>query len=94
MDPISLILSAVLFYLFVPGVVGYFPSGSGKGTVLLTHAVLFALTVSAVMGYYWTNVRQYIESMSNWGDKCPNGFIEKIGKAGKVECLPVGHRTY
>jgi hypothetical protein len=94
MDFVSLVLSAALFYAFVPGVIGYFPRGEGKATVLLVHAILFALTVSVVMGFYWGKMRQYIERMSNWGDKCPNGFIEKLGKAGKVDCVPVGHRTY
>jgi hypothetical protein len=94
MDLVSFVLSAALFYFFVPGVVGTFPSGSGKGTVLLTHAILFAFAVSVVMGYYWRYVKHYIERMSNWGDKCPNGFVEKLGKSGKVDCVPVGHRTY
>jgi hypothetical protein len=94
MDLGSFVLSVVLFYLFVPGVIGHFPEKAGKGMVILVHAILFAFVASAVMGFYWTNLRHYMENMSNWGDRCPNGYIERMGKTGTVECLPSGHRTY
>jgi hypothetical protein len=90
MDFVSLILSTLLFAAFVPGVVGTLPKGGSKGTILITHAVLFAIVTSLVMQWYW-NMR---ENMTNWGDRCPNGYIMGVGQNGKSECVPVGGSTY
>lgn len=90
MDLISTVLSAILFYAFVPGVVGYFPKGASRMHVLITHAVLFALVTSAVMNYYWTHVKQYIENMGNYGTACPNGYVMTPDQS----CVAVGHATY
>jgi len=55
---VSLLLNAVLFYAFVPGVLLSLPSGGSHETKLLVHAVLFAvvhhflgLQVKKQMGY-------------------------------------------
>jgi hypothetical protein len=90
MDIISLILSTLLFYAFVPGVFGTYPRGGSKATILLTHAVAFAITTSLVMGWYW-NMR---ESMSNYGDRCPNGYVMGVSQDGTPDCVPVGGPTY
>ena len=90
MDLVSIVLSTLLFAAFVPGVIGHFPKGASKGTVLVTHAVAFAVVTSIVMHLYW-NMR---ENMSNWGDRCPNGFTMGMSKDGKQDCVPVGGPTY
>ena len=90
MDFGSLLLSTVLFAAFVPGVLGQFPKGGSRTTVLATHAIAFALAASLVMQIYW-GMR---ERMTNWGDRCPNGFMLGSGQNGKPECVPVGMRTY
>lgn len=90
MDFVSLIISTVLFAAFVPGVVGSLPKGGTKGTVLVVHAVLFAITASLVMKWYWS----MRERMTNWGDRCPNGYTLGMSKDGKQDCVPVGARTY
>ena len=86
MEFISLIISAVLFAAFVPGVLLTFPKGGSKATVLVVHAVLFAVVSSVVMMWYW-GMR---ENMGNYGVKCPNGYMMTPDK----NCVPVGHSTY
>lgn len=90
MDFVSLIISTLLFAAFVPGVIGTLPKGGSKGTVLVVHAVLFAITASMVMKWYW----HMKERMTNWGDRCPNGYTLGVSKDGKQDCVPVGARTY
>ena len=90
MDFGSLLLSTALFAAFVPGVVGTFPKGGSRTTVLATHAIAFAIAASIVMQLYW-GMR---ERMTNWGDRCPNGYMLGSGQNGKPECVPVGMRTY
>jgi len=86
MEFVSLILSAVLFAAFVPGVVVTFPKGQSKATVLVVHAILFAVVSSMVMMWYW-GMR---ENMGNYGVKCPNGYMMTPDQ----NCVPVGHATY
>ena len=86
MEFISLIISAVLFAAFVPGVLLTFPKGGSKATVLVVHAVLFAVVSSVVMMWYW-GMR---ENMGNYGVKCPNGYMMTPDQ----NCVPVGHATY
>jgi hypothetical protein len=86
MDFVSLILSAVLFAVFVPGVVLTLPKGSSKATVLVVHAIVFSVVSSFVMQWYW-GMR---ESMGNYGIKCPNGYTMTPDQ----NCVPVGHATY
>ena len=86
MEFISLIISAVLFAAFVPGVLLTFPKGGSKATVLVVHAVLFAVVSSVVMMWYW-GMR---ENMGNYGVKCPNGYMMTPDQ----NCVPVGHSTY
>jgi|APCry1669190591_1035303.scaffolds.fasta_scaffold03180_2 hypothetical protein len=93
MDLISSLLSALLFVAFVPGVLVTLPPKSSRGTVILTHAVLFAIVVSLVMQYYWHNIRHVFEKMTNYGDTCPNGYVEGLNQAGQKDCVPVGHAT-
>lgn len=86
MDIISSILSAILFALFVPGVIGRIPAGGSRATILVTHAILFSLTVTAVMTVYWS----YREKFGNYGPTCPNGFR----MTEELTCVPTGHATY
>lgn len=86
MEFVSLILSAVLFAAFVPGVLVTFPKNGSKATVLVVHAVLFAVVSSFVMMAYW-GMR---ENMGNYGVKCPNGYMMTPDQ----NCVPVGHATY
>jgi hypothetical protein len=86
MEFVSLILSAVLFAAFVPGVLVTFPKGGSKATVLVVHAVLFAVVSSMVMMWYW-GMR---ENMGNYGVSCPNGYMMTPDQ----NCVPVGHATY
>lgn len=90
MDLLSLVLSTLLFAAFVPGVLGTYPRGGSKATVLVTHAVAFAIVASIVMKMYWSMK----ERMTNWGDRCPNGFIMGMSKDGKPDCVPAGGQTY
>lgn len=90
MDFGSLLISTLLFAAFVPGVMGTFPKGGSKTTVLVVHAVAFALAASIAMQLYW-GMR---ERMTNWGNRCPNGYMLGTGQNGKPECVPVGMRTY
>lgn len=90
MDLVSLLLSTLLFAAFVPGVLGTYPKGATKATVLVTHALAFAIVATAVMKLYW-GMR---ENMSNWGDRCPNGYTMGVSKDGKPDCVPTGGPTY
>lgn len=87
---VSGLISAGLFYAFVPGVLLTLPKGGSRTTVLLVHAVLFAVTVSVVMMLYWGMK----ERMTNYGPVCPNGFVESTNQGGKRDCVPSGHQTY
>jgi hypothetical protein len=90
MDFVSLLLSAVLFAAFVPGVLGQFPKGGSRLTVLLVHGLAFAVVAGMVMQAYWSAR----ENMGNYGDRCPNGFMVGVAQNGKPDCVPVGMRTY
>jgi hypothetical protein len=90
MDLGALVLSALLFVAFVPGVVAVIPSHSSRKTVLTVHAVLFAIMAGLVMTQY----RSYVEGMSNYGDSCPNGYVEGPNQKGEMDCVPVGAKTY
>lgn len=90
MDFGSLLLSTLLFAAFVPGVVGTFPKGGSKTKVLVVHALAFAAVASLVMQVY----HGMRERMTNYGDRCPNGFILGTAQNGKPDCVPVGMRTY
>ena len=94
MDLISTLLSALLFYAFVPGVMTTLPSAnSSKSKILLTHAVLFAVVVTIVMKFYWTNIKGYFESFGNYGPTCPPGYAPGVSPTGVPDCVPVGgHR--
>lgn len=73
------------------------PSRSAsRNTVLLVHAVIFTVVTSVVMRFYWFNIRGYVETMTNFGDSCPNGYVFAKDPTGKntAECIPAGHATY
>lgn len=90
MELVSALLSALLFVVFVPGVVLTLPSKtSSRRTVLLVHAVVFAVVTSLVMRFYWHNIKGYIEKFGNFGAVCPNGFAQQGD-----DCVPTGHATY
>jgi len=90
MDFGSVLLSTALFAAFVPGVLGQFPKGGSRTTVLATHAIAFAIAASIVMQVY----HGMRERMSNNGDRCPNGYMMGVAQNGKPDCVPVGMRTY
>jgi len=90
MDLGKVVISALLFAAFVPGVVAVIPSRSSRYTVLAVHAVLFAVVTGVVMSYY----RSYVEGMSNYGDSCPNGYVEGPNQKGEIDCIPAGAKTY
>ena len=94
MDIVSIILSAVIFYVFVPGVLVTLPSKSaGKATILITHALLFTAVISVVMRYYWRNIKGYMENFGNYGNTCPAGYAPGVSPTGVPDCVPVGgHR--
>lgn len=97
MDLVSPILSFLLFVAFVPGVMVTLPSKSApRGQVLLLHALLFVVVNTVVMRFYWHNIKGYVETMTNFGDHCPNGYVESKDPTGKnaAECIPAGHATY
>jgi hypothetical protein len=48
---VKLLVSALIFAAFVPGVLVTLPPGGSRTTVLVVHAVLFALLQHAVMRY-------------------------------------------
>lgn len=86
MDLVSIVLSVILFVVFVPGVVFKVPGRGSQATVLLTHAVLFAVAASVVMKIYWSTRERF----GNFGPTCPNGFKMTENEG----CVPVGHATY
>ena len=97
MDYISVILSLILFAVFVPGTLFTFPSkGSSKMTILAVHALAFMVVNTIVMRYYWVNIKGYVESMMNYGVTCPNGYVPNSDKSATngEECVPAGQRTY
>lgn len=96
MDYISSLLSLALFAMFVPGVLFTFPSKGSRNTVLAVHAVAFMVVNTLVMRYYWVNIKGYIESMMNYGESCPNGYVPNANKSATngEECVPAGQPTY
>ena len=96
MDIIASVLSLLIFALFVPGVVFKFPQHGSKMTVLAVHAVAFMVVNTLVMRYYWVNIKGYVESMMNYGDTCPNGYVPNANKSATngEECVPAGQATY
>jgi hypothetical protein len=90
MDLVSIVLGAVVFAAFVPGVLVRLPPRASKTTVLLVHAVLFAVTSTLVMKWYWSMK----EHMGNYGTECPNGYVPGKNQAGEDDCVPSGHLTY
>ena len=83
---VSGLLSAGLFYAFVPGVLVTLPKGGDRITILVVHAVLFAVTASFVMKWYWS----MRENMGNYGLTCPNGYVMQPDKT----CVAIGRQTY
>lgn len=97
MDLVSPLLSALLFLVFIPGVVVTLPSKTAsRRTVLLVHTAIFVVVTTLVMRFYWHNIKGYVESMTNYGTVCPNGYAPGTDPTGidKEECIPVGHQTY
>ena len=96
MDIVSSILSLLLFAAFVPGVLFTFPSKGSRMTIIGVHAVAFMIVNTLVMRYYWVNVKGYIESMMNYGESCPNGYVPNSDKSAinGEECIPAGQQTY
>jgi hypothetical protein len=54
---VKLLLSALVFAAFVPGVLVTLPPGGSRTTVLAVHAGLFALLHSLVMRWAYTTLR-------------------------------------
>lgn len=55
---LKLIVSALVFIAFVPGVLITLPPGGTRTTVLVVHGALFALLHSAVMRTLWSVVKR------------------------------------
>ena len=91
MDLISSLLSAALFYTFVPGVMFTCPKRGSPATVLVVHALLFAVTLMLVMKFYWKVLR---EQFGNYGPTCPNGYVLGTNQGKETDCVPIGHPTY
>ncbi len=91
MDIVSLVLTALLFVGFMPGVLVMLPPKASKKVVLLTHTVLFTVVIAFVMSYYHTGV---FELFGNYGATCPNGYAPGLSKTGVADCVPVGQATY
>ena len=89
MDLVSIVLGALVFAAFVPGVLVRLPPRASKTTVLLVHAVLFAIVSTCVMKTYWSMK----EHMGNYGPECPNGYVVGRNQGGQPDCVPVGHAT-
>lgn len=84
----AILITAALFYAFIPGVLVTLPPRGSHKTVLLVHAVLFALVAHVVLKFY----HRYIifrEGFGNFGPTCPNGYLMDE----KQVCRPVGHQT-
>lgn len=82
-------LAALVFIVFVPGVITTIPSNGNKWTVLLVHAVLFALVSHHVMQHYHRLVR---ENFGNFGTSCPRGFEMDNPDPTQIQtCRPVPH---
>lgn len=94
MEVISSVLSALLFIAFVPGVLFQFPERGSKMKILAIHTLLFVVVTHFVMLFYWTKVRNFVEKMTNYGQSCPNGYVEGVSQKGEKDCVPAGHATY
>jgi len=97
MDLVSPLLSALLFVVFIPGVVVTLPSKTAsRRTVLLVHTGLFVVVTTLVMRFYWHNIKGYVEQFGNFGAVCPNGYAPGTDPTGidKADCIPLGHQTY
>lgn len=86
MDFVSVILGALIFAAFVPGVLVRLPPGGNKTTVLIVHGLLFAVVSTLAMRSYWMGR----EHMGNYGEQCPNGY----SMVGDGNCVPTGQQTY
>ena len=86
MDFVSIVLGALVFAAFVPGVLVRLPPRASKTTTLLVHAILFAIVSTLVMKAYWSAK----EHMGNYGSECPNGYT----MTSTGDCVPTGHQTY
>jgi hypothetical protein len=90
MELVSSVLSALLFVVFVPGVILTLPSKSSpRAQIIIVHALLFTVVTALVMRYYWVNVKGYLEKFGNFGPVCPNGHVQQGN-----DCVPIGHATY
>ena len=79
----KILLAAVLFYAFIPGVLVTLPPKSSHMTVLIVHSILFAVVLHYAMKY----VRQY-EYFGNHGPAgCPPTHYESHAY-GVERCLP------
>jgi hypothetical protein len=54
---VKLLLSALVFAAFVPGVLVTLPPGGSRTTVLAVHAALFAVLHHVVMRWAWTTLK-------------------------------------
>lgn len=78
-----LVVAAILFYAFVPGVLVTLPPKSSHMTVLVVHSILFAVVLHYAMKY----VRRY-EYFGNHGPAgCPPTHYESHDY-GVEQCLP------
>jgi hypothetical protein len=85
---VPVLISAVLFYAFVPGVLVTLPKGASHKTTLLVHAVLFAVTTGLVMHLYRAH---FFEFFGNHGASCPvtHKMVDANGNC-EPNCPPGG----
>lgn len=84
----AILITAVLFYALVPGVLITLPPRGSRNTVLLVHALVFAVVAHLVLRFY----HRYIifrEGFGNFGPTCPNGYMMD----DKQVCRPTGRQT-
>ena len=86
MDTVSTVLVALLFAMFVPGVLVRLPPRASRTTVLVVHALIFSVVLCVVMSWYWKGR----EHMGNYGEECPNGYA----MMSDGNCVPTGSPTY
>lgn len=78
---LRVLMTAVLFAAFIPGVLFRLPPHSSRWVVLAVHGVLFVV----VLGF-----ASRLEGFGNYGPTCPNGY----SMTASGDCVPTGHATY
>ena len=82
MDLIGTLITAGLFWAFVPGVLFTIPVHRTKGVVMVVHALLFALSLHYAMEFYQP------ENFANYGPAgCPKTHMPGVNQGGLPDCV-------